>query len=322
MKNKIIEYYENQIKCFEKIKFEDAKIMLTECIDKDDKTKKEIFEKVFKGTLYLVINYIKNTKYELLKSYSFDLNDIVSCAYSLWYKKISSLDLLKYEDATRTLAINFSNEIVSELIPCDSELEYIYPINQVIFIDMLYLYINMRNNNISVSYYEFIDKYVEYFRNKNTYYYLNYGNGFANQILFETLERIYLDLSNNDTEDVDINKISIQKLNKLLAYSSQYFRLSSDYTDDFELEEKIINEMLYAKLDKLIFDNPNLNDIEKDVLAMRWGLKGYDSTHTLDDVGTKYGKTKERIRQIEAKTMRKLRYNSEIKKLCKSLYSI
>lgn len=318
MENKILEYYKEQIKDFEKIKFDDAKKMLMECIDKDDVVKKETFEKVFKGTLYLVINYVINAKYELFNGYSFDLNDVINCAYSLWYKKISSFDLLKYEDYTRILAVNFSNEIVNELITCKEELEYIYPIRQDIFIDMLNLYINMRNNNVLVSYDEFIDKYLELFGNRNICYYLQYGNGFSNKILFEILERMYNDLSKNDINDVDINKLSVQKINKLLAYSSRYHRLSNDFPSNDEFEEKICNEMLYDQLDKLIFDNPNYSDKEKDVLAMRWGLRGY-KYHTLDEVGPKYGVTRERIRQIEARIMKKLRMSNDIKKLSKSL---
>ena len=51
MKSKILEYYKKQIDEFEKIKFEDAKNILKECIDKDDVVKKDTFDKVFKCLL-------------------------------------------------------------------------------------------------------------------------------------------------------------------------------------------------------------------------------------------------------------------------------
>ena len=85
-----------------------------------------------------------------------------------------------------------------------------------------------------------------------------------------------------------------------------------------DISEKIINEILYTQLDKLIFENPNYSDKEKGILAMRWGLRGY-KYHTLDEVASKYGVTRERIRQIEAKIMRKLRMSNNIKTLGKSL---
>jgi RNA polymerase primary sigma factor len=42
---------------------------------------------------------------------------------------------------------------------------------------------------------------------------------------------------------------------------------------------------------------------------MRFGL-GYDGEHTLEQVGQRFSVTRERIRQIEAKALRKLRHSS------------
>jgi RNA polymerase primary sigma factor len=55
-----------------------------------------------------------------------------------------------------------------------------------------------------------------------------------------------------------------------------------------------------------------LSDRERQVLEMRFGLKdGKD--HTLEEVGREFGVTRERIRQIEAKALRKLRHPSRSK---------
>jgi RNA polymerase primary sigma factor len=57
-----------------------------------------------------------------------------------------------------------------------------------------------------------------------------------------------------------------------------------------------------------------LTDREREVLEMRFGLNdGKD--HTLEEVGKRFGVTRERIRQIEAKALRKLRHPSRSKAL-------
>ncbi len=58
----------------------------------------------------------------------------------------------------------------------------------------------------------------------------------------------------------------------------------------------------------------SLSDREKKVLEMRFGLHG-EKPMTLEEVGREFGVTRERIRQIEAKALRKLRHPSSKKKL-------
>lgn len=53
---------------------------------------------------------------------------------------------------------------------------------------------------------------------------------------------------------------------------------------------------------------------EKRVLELRFGIAG-GHPHTLEEVGKEFGVTRERIRQIEAKALRKLRYPTRSKKL-------
>ncbi len=57
-----------------------------------------------------------------------------------------------------------------------------------------------------------------------------------------------------------------------------------------------------------------LSEREAKVLKMRFGLAGYRSM-TLEEVGKEFGVTRERIRQIEAKALRKLKHPSRRKKL-------
>ncbi len=76
-------------------------------------------------------------------------------------------------------------------------------------------------------------------------------------------------------------------------------------------EDYATNEILKEEIQNVLL---TLQEREQEVLELRFGLK--DGTcHTLEEVGKKFNVTRERIRQIEAKALRKLRHPSRAKKL-------
>jgi|SRR5690554_68081 len=82
-------------------------------------------------------------------------------------------------------------------------------------------------------------------------------------------------------------------------------------TSTLNPHESLLQDMTLKALDEIL---STLTDREEKVLRLRYGL--YDgNTYTLEEVGREFGVTRERIRQIEAKAMRKLKHPTRQQRL-------
>ena len=84
--------------------------------------------------------------------------------------------------------------------------------------------------------------------------------------------------------------------------------VDDELLDSFDI---VTNGQLREKLEEVM---DTLTDRERDVLKLRFGWDN-NRTMTLEAVGQTYNVTRERIRQIEKKALRKLRIPSRAKKL-------
>jgi len=88
----------------------------------------------------------------------------------------------------------------------------------------------------------------------------------------------------------------------------------ADFIEDKEAmspEEVAIYELMKGHVkESMVFLSPR----EQKILKMRFGL-GINRNYTLEEVGEEFGVTRERIRQIEAKALQKLRKHKEVQKL-------
>jgi len=72
-------------------------------------------------------------------------------------------------------------------------------------------------------------------------------------------------------------------------------------------DDHAARELLKNELEKIMSE---LAEREREIIKMRFGLED-EITHTLEEVGKAFGVTRERIRQIEAKTLEKLKEHSQ-----------
>lgn len=87
-----------------------------------------------------------------------------------------------------------------------------------------------------------------------------------------------------------------------------------DFVEDEERispEDSAANQILKEQLSEII---STLTDREQKIIRLRFGIGG-GRPHTLEEVGAEFDVTRERIRQIEAKALSKLRKNKDTKKL-------
>jgi RNA polymerase primary sigma factor len=112
----------------------------------------------------------------------------------------------------------------------------------------------------------------------------------------------------------------IEKIRKTLKISKEPLSLETPIgeEDDSHLGDLIEDKNAIAPIDAMIQSNlretttrvlASLTPREERIVRMRFGL-GMNSDHTLEEVGQQFSVTRERIRQIEAKAIRKLKHPS------------
>jgi len=126
-------------------------------------------------------------------------------------------------------------------------------------------------------------------------------------------------------EIASVMEIDVTKVREIMKVSQEPASLATPVGDDDDSflgdfiqdttqpspYDSASRELLKEHLDEVL---QTLSDREKRVLILRFGLED-GRPRTLEEVGVEFGVTRERIRQIEAKALRKLRHPSRSKRL-------
>jgi RNA polymerase primary sigma factor len=117
----------------------------------------------------------------------------------------------------------------------------------------------------------------------------------------------------------------VSKVRKIMKIAQEPISLETPIgeEEDSHLGDFIEDSKVVSPVDAVISNNlkeqttdvlESLTSREEKVLRLRFGV-GEESEHTLEEVGQKFAVTRERIRQIESKALRKLRHPSRSRKL-------
>ncbi|XDA96901.1 RNA polymerase sigma factor RpoD [Sulfitobacter sp. LCG007] len=126
-------------------------------------------------------------------------------------------------------------------------------------------------------------------------------------------------------ELADKLQMPLEKVRKVMKIAKEPISLETPIGDeeDSQLGDFIEDKNAILPLDSAIQENlketttrvlASLTPREERVLRMRFGI-GMNTDHTLEEVGQQFSVTRERIRQIEAKALRKLKHPSRSRKL-------
>ena len=129
-----------------------------------------------------------------------------------------------------------------------------------------------------------------------------------------TLEEIAAELNLPIEKIIEANRTAADTLSLDMPVGDEEDTTIGSFVEDDNTPGPVdatSNAMLSEALTEIL---GTLTEREADVLRMRFGM--YDGrTHTLEEVGQIFGVTRERIRQIENKAIRKLRHPSRAKKI-------
>jgi len=126
-------------------------------------------------------------------------------------------------------------------------------------------------------------------------------------------------------EIADKMNMPVEKIRKIMKIAQEPISLETPIGEDEDshlgdfIEDTSIKSPLESAISKDLEEQisevlKTLSYREEKVLRMRFGI-GESKEHTLEEVGQKFNVTRERIRQIEAKALRKLRHPSRSKRL-------
>jgi len=147
----------------------------------------------------------------------------------------------------------------------------------------------------------------------------------------ESHQRVLRAFLNRDPSIKELSEsmnISVEYLNHILSFKINVSSIDINIFEDsdsscsvvdamedkdFNLEEETVNKICSKRINRVV-SNKIPNQRNYHIIEMRFGLNGFKQ-HTLEEIGKKVGITRERVRQIESRTLKGLKNNKELQEL-------
>ena len=290
-----LDIWYKQIEGFRNISIDEAKRMYNAAInEEDDSKRKAIFNELICGTLYVVLNHIRDNNFNMVCRTSLDIDDYVNAFIEEWIKVIYSGKFMDVRAFSLLFHLDYYYNFSNTLTSYNYGLFTNSGISTVHFKNIFKEYLEYRNNYLDISYDKFIEiinKYGYYCSDKERY--VNAYNMFNN---------IYMNMNIDRLGDTNIAMTRINNFRYLLVNNSLETTLDNNISCSFENN---VLDKYYVDGYIDYYNKTLLSSNERYVLEHR-GIFN-DEVKSYEDIGKDLGLTHERVGQIALEGIGKLR---------------
>ena len=275
-----INLWENQISKYKRLSFEEAKELTKRAKTNNDK---ELLDEVFKGTIYVVLDFVKTIPFNIVEKPLFDIDDFIANYLEEWAVRIYNYELLNVKSYKSMFGVEYTSNAANNIIFGDrkpdrrQKQDYFDAPNTYDDIStILREYINLKKEKEYVSRDDLLNivkKYLE----KTYPEYINFP-GYLDEAcnrLAIMIDRIYSKLNITNLDDLDISLQKMGYIQKLLIEGSNTEALNGLSYEIDNFERNYFKGLLYdairlgklteeeEKILLLYFDGRTLKDISK-----------------------------------------------------------